>query len=70
MYDDGITSCIQFAFRKCTGCALNYFFCSIVKFTFSWLQHCSGARRVGSDGSMSASGSAGPGLDPRRGSKF
>ena len=28
------------------------------------------ARRVGSDGSMSASGSAGPGFNPRRGSKF
>ena len=27
-------------------------------------------RRAGSDGSMSASGSAGPGFDPRRGSKF
>ena len=25
------------------------------------------ARRAGSDGSMSASGSAGPGFDPRRG---
>ena len=28
------------------------------------------ARRAGSDGIMSASGSAGPGFDPRRGSKF
>ena len=28
------------------------------------------AHRVGSDGSMSASGSAGPGFDPWRGSKF
>ena len=28
------------------------------------------ARRAGSDGSMSASGSAGPGFNPRRGSKF
>ena len=28
------------------------------------------ARRAGSDGSMSASGSAGPGFDSRRGSKF
>ena len=28
------------------------------------------ARRTGSDGSMSASGSAGPGFDPRQGSKF
>ena len=28
------------------------------------------ARRVGSDGSISASGSAGPGFDPRRDSKF
>ena len=28
------------------------------------------ARRAGSDGSMSASGSAGPGIDPRRGSNF
>ena len=28
------------------------------------------ACRAGSDGSMSASGSAGPGFDPRRGSKF
>ena len=31
---------------------------------------CKHARRVGSDGSMSASGSAGPGFDPRRGSNF
>ena len=29
-----------------------------------------GAHRAGSDGSMSASGSAGPGFDPRWGSKF
>ena len=28
------------------------------------------ARRAGSDGSMSGSGSAGPEFDPRRGSKF
>ena len=28
------------------------------------------ARRAGSDGSLSASGSAGLGFDPRRGSKF
>ena len=28
------------------------------------------ARLAGSDGSMSVSGSAGPGFDPRRGSKF
>ena len=28
------------------------------------------ARRAGSDGSMSASGSAGPGFDPWQGSKF
>ena len=28
------------------------------------------ARRAGSDGSMSASGSAGPVFDPRQGSKF
>ena len=28
------------------------------------------ARRAGSDGSMSASGSAGPGFDPRWASKF
>ena len=28
------------------------------------------SRSAGSDGSMSASGSAGPGFDPRRGSKF
>ena len=28
------------------------------------------ARRAGSDGRMSASGSAGPGFDPRRDSKF
>ena len=28
------------------------------------------ARRAGSDGSMSASGLAGPGFDPRQGSKF
>ena len=28
------------------------------------------ARRAGLDGSISASGSAGPGFDPRRGSKF
>ena len=28
------------------------------------------ARRAGSDGSMSASGSVGPGFDPREGSNF
>ena len=28
------------------------------------------ARRAGSDGNLSASGSAGPGFDPRRDSKF
>ena len=28
------------------------------------------ARRTGSDGSMSASGSAGPGFNPQRGNKF
>ena len=28
------------------------------------------ARRAGSDGGMSASGSAGPGFDPRQSSKF
>ena len=32
--------------------------------------HAFMARRAGSDGNMSASGSAGPGFDPRRGSKF
>ena len=32
--------------------------------------HAKNVRRTGSDGSMSAFGSAGPGFDPRRGSKF
>ena len=31
---------------------------------------CFASRRAGSDGSMSASGSAGPGFYPRRGCKF
>ena len=31
---------------------------------------CADARCAGSDGSMSASGSAGPGFNPQRGSKF
>ena len=35
--------------------------------TFKSLKY---ARRTGSDGSMCASGSVGPGFDPRRGSKF
>ena len=35
---------------------------------FSFSDHL--ARRASSDGSMSASGSAGPGFNPRRGSKF
>ena len=32
--------------------------------------HYAKKRRAGSDGSMSASGSAGPGFNPRQGSKF
>ena len=34
------------------------------------LLYCIKARRAGADGSMSASGSLGPGFDLRRGSKF
>ena len=34
------------------------------------LQEFAAARRAGSDGRMSASGSAGPGFDTWRGSKF
>ena len=37
---------------------------------FTQLTLSVGARRAGSDGSMSASGSAGLGFDPRRGNKF
>ena len=37
---------------------------------FYLLPKCPNARCIGSDGSMSASGSADPGFDPRRGSKF
>ena len=39
--------------------------CSFEKFNIIYT-----ARRAGSDGSVSASGSAGPGIDPRQGSKF
>ena len=35
-----------------------------------FIAHNNVAGRAGSDGSMSASGSAGPGFYPRRGSKF
>ena len=37
---------------------------------FSAFVHFNHARRAGSDGSMSASGSAGLGFDPQQGSKF
>ena len=47
----------------------NLFSCSLNSYLLSLLQPDQ-ARRAGSDGSMSASGSAGPGFDPRRGSKF
>ena len=45
------------------------------KFIARWIPHIISEmqqwhRRVGSDGSMSASGSTGPGFKPRRGSKF
>ena len=36
----------------------------------NWFKFWIQARRTGSDGSMSTSGSAGPGFDPRRGSKL
>ena len=39
-------------------------------FTFTTVGLHKIARHAGSDGSMSASGSAGPGFDSRRGSKF
>ena len=42
----------------------------IIYFSFRNFTFIIKARRAGSDGSMSASGSAGPGFDPRRGSKF
>ena len=38
--------------------------------SLSFLLSSDSPRRAGSDGSMSASGSAGPGIDPPRGSKF
>ena len=44
-----------------------YSYTKLKKFCIK-LQHF--ARRAGSDGNMSASGSAGSGFDPRRGSKF
>ena len=43
----------------------NYINNFLIVFTFTCY-----ARRAGSDGSMSASGSAGSGFDRRRGSKF
>ena len=43
---------------------------SVFALYFSHLLHEAEARRVGSDGSMSASGSVGSGFNPRRGSKF
>ena len=45
---------------------------SLTKFNCAnlWRTGMWSGSRVGSDGSMSASGSAGPGFDPRRGSKF
>ena len=53
----------QIAYRpKFTGIEICH---KIDKFTFEGK-----ARRAGSDGTMSASGSAGPGFDPQRGSKF
>ena len=39
-------------------------------YVFVRLQFVQVARCAGSDDSMSASGSAGPGFNPRRGSKF
>ena len=38
-YDDDNTSCIQFTFRKCKGCALNYFlfYCKICILLFTTL---------------------------------
>ena len=46
----------------------NYFESIIIDFEIQHSKYlCS---RAGSDGSMSASGSAGPGFNPRRGSKF
>ena len=50
----------------------NVFYCvpiCVEIFTFC-ISTISKARRAGSDGSMSASVSAGPGFNPRRGSKF
>ena len=40
------------------------------KFTYCYFTFLPEARRAGSNGSMSASGSAGPGFDPQLGSKF
>ena len=40
------------------------------RFAKNYVRQSQGACRAGSDGSMSTSGSAGPGFDPRRGSKF
>ena len=41
-----------------------------MQITFSTFYYARRSRRAGSDGSMSASGSAGPGFDPRRDGKF
>ena len=38
----------------------------LLKWNYFWAED----RRASSDGSMSASGSAGPGFNPRQGSKF
>ena len=45
------------------------FYCAILIFLMKYISIVQ-ARRAGSDGSMSASGSAGPGFNPRWGSKF
>ena len=42
----------------------------LVNYLVPVVVHFLSARRAGSDGSMSTCGSAGPGFDSRRGSKF
>ena len=63
----------QVFFAPVIGYNAKVFFIKTVIFYFEQFKPITfigGARRADTDGSMSASGSAGPGFDPRRGSKF
>ena len=70
------TDSSYFQFHACVSQNLLALCCYFImqpilfKAKFACLHFFNKARRTGSDGSMSASGSAGPGFDPLRGSKF